>query len=95
MRFFDHPIVFNLMFSWDYDDDEWECRRLDQTNLISKFLKRPETDPLFEGKNVKFVENREQLQGLDISSTDYLLGKCQTFDSFEIFSGQDKQHSDS
>ena len=64
-----------FIFSWDYDDDDWECRRLDQTNLISKFLKRPETDPAFEGKNVKFVENREQLQALDTSSTDYLLGK--------------------
>jgi len=59
---------------WDYDDDEWECRRLDQTDLIAKFLRKSVEIPEFEGKTGKFVENREQLMSVDVANTDYLLG---------------------
>ena len=61
--------------SWDYDEDEWGCRRLDQTNLISKFLRKSDEVPGFEGKTGKFVENREQLLSIDTANTDYLLGE--------------------
>jgi hypothetical protein len=60
---------------WDYDDDDWKCRRLDEQNLIDKFLKKSEEVPEFKDKVIKVVENREELLAIDTSSVDYLLGK--------------------
>ena len=61
--------------SWDYDEDDWECRRYDQADLIAKFLRKSEEVPDFAGKTGKFVENREQLMSIDVANTDYLLGR--------------------
>jgi hypothetical protein len=60
---------------WDYDDDDWKCRRLDEQNLIDKFLKKSEEVPEFKDKVGKVVENREELLAIDTSSVDYLLGR--------------------
>ena len=62
------------MTRWDYDDDDWKCRRLDEQNLIDKFLKRSEEVPEFKDTVGKVVENREELLAIDTSSVDYLLG---------------------
>ena len=59
---------------WDYDEDDWECRRLDEKNLILQFLKKSEEVPGFESKIGKFVSNREELLAIDTSTVDYLLG---------------------
>ncbi len=50
------------MTRWDYDDDDWKCRRIDEQNLIDKFLKRSEEVPEFKDTVGKVVENREEIQ---------------------------------
>ena len=61
----------------DYDHTEKEgftCERLDDENLIEKFLKKNKTVPGFENMKGKLVKSREDLLKLDISDTDYVLG---------------------
>ena len=65
---------FSKFHRWNYDDDDWKCRRLDEKNLILQFLKKSEEVPGFESKVGKFVSNREELLAIDTSSVDYLLG---------------------
>jgi hypothetical protein len=59
---------------WDYSQDDWECRRDDEQNLIDQFLNKSVHVPGFEGTKGFLAQNRGDLLNLDFDKTDYLLG---------------------
>ena len=54
----------------------WDCLRKDNLNLIKDFLKKPEI-PEFKGTTAKVVENRGELNAINVDEVDYLLGNLQ------------------
>ena len=44
--------------------------------MINEYLKKNETEGEFKGKTFKVVENRGELNKIDVGATDYLLGKA-------------------
>ena len=65
-------------FSWDYTTVNWDCLRKDNLNLIDEFLKKPEL-PEFKGTKAKVVENRGELNAINVDEVDYLLGNFYSF----------------
>ena len=51
---------------------------MDNLNLIYDFENRThDSDPEFKGKTFKVVENRGDLNSIDVNEVDYLLGTIQ------------------
>ena len=53
--------------SYNYEDDDWDCRRKDGANLIEEWLKK-------KGKYSKFVDNAHDLNEINVEDTEYLFG---------------------
>lgn len=59
---------------WDYEDDDWECRREDQLNLMQEFLNKSALVPGFQDTTGVEVENVQQLRNVSVENIDYILG---------------------
>lgn len=57
----------------------WDCLRKDNMNLLNDFMAKNTSVPGFENSKGAFVRNRGELNEVDVSKVDYLLGKVSSY----------------
>ena len=60
------PKKYKEKYKYEYKPETWDCKRVDNEDLIEKWLKNHE--------NAKFVDNAEDFRNVDPGETEFLMG---------------------